>query len=116
MDSITELTSENFHTVVAQSDLTVVLFYLKCKAPVGCVSCISLQTFQLVKQQSTFSCYFNEQNIVCVLGTKHRIYYIYIICRGNTFFAELSSNLVIFYDFYFYVLALFHICALMLCV
>lgn len=88
MDSITELTSENFHTVVAQSDLTVVLFYLKCKAPVGCVSCISLQTFQLVKQQSTFSCYFNEQNIVCVLGTKHRIYYIYILYVGVTLFLQ----------------------------
>ncbi|XP_022602210.1 thioredoxin domain-containing protein 16 [Seriola dumerili] len=32
MDSITQLTSENFHTAVAQSSLTVVLFYLKWDA------------------------------------------------------------------------------------
>lgn len=31
MDSITHLTSENFHAVVAQGSPTVVLFYLKCK-------------------------------------------------------------------------------------
>ncbi|XP_024918176.1 thioredoxin domain-containing protein 16 isoform X1 [Cynoglossus semilaevis] len=41
MDSITELTSENFHTVVAQSDLTVVLFYLKWDA----VSITVLESF-----------------------------------------------------------------------
>ncbi|XP_008299682.1 thioredoxin domain-containing protein 16 isoform X2 [Stegastes partitus] len=32
MDSITQLTSENFHTAVAQSSLTVALFYLKWDA------------------------------------------------------------------------------------
>ncbi|KAM6893500.1 thioredoxin domain-containing protein 16 [Xenentodon cancila] len=32
MDSITQLTSDNFHTEVAESDLTVVLFYLKWDA------------------------------------------------------------------------------------
>lgn len=31
MDSITQLTSDNFHDAVAQSSLTVALFYLKCK-------------------------------------------------------------------------------------
>lgn len=31
LDSIIELTSDNFHTEVAQSSLTVVLFYLRCK-------------------------------------------------------------------------------------
>lgn len=31
LDSITQLTSDNLHTAVAQSSLTVVLFYLKCK-------------------------------------------------------------------------------------
>lgn len=31
LESITQLTSDNFHTAVAQSSLTVVLFYLKCK-------------------------------------------------------------------------------------
>lgn len=31
MDSVTQLTSDNFHSAVAQSGLTVVLFYLKCK-------------------------------------------------------------------------------------
>uniref|UniRef100_A0A3P8TK29 Thioredoxin domain containing 16 n=1 Tax=Amphiprion percula TaxID=161767 RepID=A0A3P8TK29_AMPPE len=32
MDSVTQLTSENFHTAVAQSSLTVALFYLKWDA------------------------------------------------------------------------------------
>lgn len=36
MDSITQLTSENFHAAVAQSSLTVVLFYLKCKTRSPC--------------------------------------------------------------------------------
>lgn len=31
MDSITQLTSDNFHTAVSHSSLTVALFYLKCK-------------------------------------------------------------------------------------
>ena len=31
MDSITQLTSDNFHAAVAQSSLTVALFYLRCK-------------------------------------------------------------------------------------
>lgn len=31
MDSVTQLTSDNFHTAVAEYSLTVVLFYLKCK-------------------------------------------------------------------------------------
>lgn len=31
VDSITHLTSDNFHSAVADSSLTVVLFYLKCK-------------------------------------------------------------------------------------
>lgn len=31
MDSITQLTSDDFHGAVAQSSLTVALFYLKCK-------------------------------------------------------------------------------------
>lgn len=36
MDSITHLTSDNFHDAVAQSSLTVALFYLKCKAHLVC--------------------------------------------------------------------------------
>lgn len=36
MDLITQLTSENFHAAVAQSSLTVVLFYLKCKTRSPC--------------------------------------------------------------------------------
>ena len=35
MDSITQLTSDNFHTAVAQNSHTVVLFYLKCKTQSG---------------------------------------------------------------------------------
>lgn len=31
MDSIIQLTADNFHATVAQSSLTVALFYLKCK-------------------------------------------------------------------------------------
>lgn len=44
MDSVTQLTSDNFHTEVAQSGLTVVLFYLKCKISICtlCCSCLSI--------------------------------------------------------------------------
>ena len=31
MDSVTQLTSDSFHSAVAEHSLTVVLFYLKCK-------------------------------------------------------------------------------------
>lgn len=32
MDSVTQLTADNFHDAVAQSSLTVALFYLQCKS------------------------------------------------------------------------------------
>ncbi len=38
MDSVTQLTFDNFHTEVAQSSLTVALFYLKCKTRSHCCS------------------------------------------------------------------------------
>lgn len=38
LDSITHLTSDNFHNAVAQSSLTVALFYLKCKKLLVCWS------------------------------------------------------------------------------
>ncbi|KAM7365429.1 hypothetical protein PAMP_016355 [Pampus punctatissimus] len=41
MDSVTQLTSDNFHTTVAQSSLTVALFYLKWDA----VSMVFLSSF-----------------------------------------------------------------------
>lgn len=31
LDSVMKLTSDNFHDMVAQSSLTVALFYLRCK-------------------------------------------------------------------------------------
>lgn len=39
VDSITELTPENFHDAVAQRSLTVVLFYLKCEIKFFFVAC-----------------------------------------------------------------------------
>lgn len=44
MDSITHLTADDFHAAVAQSSLTVVLFYLKCKTvcTLGDVNVLSL--------------------------------------------------------------------------
>lgn len=33
VDSFPQLTSDNFHDVVAQSSLTVALFYFKCETP-----------------------------------------------------------------------------------
>lgn len=32
IDSVTQLTADNFHDAVAQSSLTVALFYLRCKS------------------------------------------------------------------------------------
>lgn len=32
MDSVAQLTADNFHDAVAQSSLTVALFYLQCKS------------------------------------------------------------------------------------
>lgn len=47
MDSITQLTTDDFHTAVAQSSLTVVLFYLKCKTQSPCwmMSCLLARSF-----------------------------------------------------------------------
>lgn len=39
VDTITELTSENFHDAVAQRSLTVVLFYFQCEIKVFFVTC-----------------------------------------------------------------------------
>ncbi|XP_026157574.1 thioredoxin domain-containing protein 16 isoform X2 [Mastacembelus armatus] len=47
LDSITQLTSDNFHTAVAQSSLTVVLFYLKWDA----VSMTILSSFTEVAER-----------------------------------------------------------------
>ncbi|XP_074520327.1 thioredoxin domain-containing protein 16 [Halichoeres trimaculatus] len=51
LDSITQLTSENFHTVVAQSSLTVALFYLKWDS----VSTVVLSSFVEVSKRLTDS-------------------------------------------------------------
>lgn len=39
VDSITELTPENFHNAVAQRSLTVVLFYFQCEIKFFFVVC-----------------------------------------------------------------------------
>lgn len=39
VDSITELTPENFHAAVAQRSLTVVLFYFQCEIKFFFVAC-----------------------------------------------------------------------------
>lgn len=44
MDSITHLTADNFHSAVAQSSLTVALFYLKCKTLLGLLTVRQMQT------------------------------------------------------------------------
>lgn len=43
VDSFPQLTSDNFHDVVARSSLTVALFYFKCKTPDLGRSCIFAQ-------------------------------------------------------------------------